>query len=633
MKTIITNPIYGEVSPRLAHNVLADPQLKYGLRTAYNIMISRNMEMTSRPPTHDQGAMDDSGGSTLRSFQFRHEDGTFIILTFSNLKLSGVKEDGTAAFTTFTTTWTSADIALMDGARNEQFMIFVTPGKEPMLLKEVTGTFTWTTVQSEKTGDDDPAWHSTSDWPISVTFMIGRFLLLSPRHYYGSVAGDSLNWDLTTVTIDGDDVVTPSSAFSYNAADDIDSGFQWIRGGSLAFGGSPAGTWMMSNLEAPLNTQNPNIKNYSSIGTYNVPAADISGGFVYFCNDGVTARIFAVGPNGPINTIVNPYAKHFFEESKPKRMVFQRTPDTILWILLENGTMVTFAMDDTRRAWTRFVTDGFINDIWLCKDNTHEYLYMDVERGSDRRMERIENIDPIAEVFIADGLFSFTADPAKEIESHTAYNGDPDPVATYTITAHGFSEDQMLKIIGIEDEDFAIAKGVTTNTFRLIRTDGTSFRMSLGDDFSVRDVLETVTIPHYANKTVDVYADGYFSIKDVDAAGLIVFDAPGSVVILGLPYQCYIAPRSFVDIQEEFIASVNRINPRVYKTRSILYGNDSEHLNEKHLITPEGDSFSGSVQDLPIKGGMNHECTFYVGGQRTPFIMTSCIIDIEVGAN
>jgi len=56
-------------------------------------------------------------------------------------------------------------------------------------------------------------------------------------------AGDSLNWDLTTVTIDGDVVVTPSSAFSYNAADDIDSGFQWIRGGNMAFGGSPAGTW------------------------------------------------------------------------------------------------------------------------------------------------------------------------------------------------------------------------------------------------------------------------------------------------------------------------------------------------------------------------------------------------------
>ena len=645
-RDLITSPVYGEVSPRLATNVFADQELKAGLRKAYNVMISRNGEVVSRPPTHDVCDIGVEAGITARSFQFRLPSGEFLLLTFT-YQLCTIRSSSTGTtLLTFTTDWDATDIEPMDGCNYENDMIFVTPAKEPMLLQydPDAQTFDWATLASKKAGTDDPPWHATQEWPISVSFMIGRFVLVSKRHYYGSKAGDVLNWDIKVTTAAGDDVVTPSSAFSFNIADDLDSGFEWVRGGQMVFGGSPAGVWMMSNLSTPVNTQNPEIKNYSSIGCYGVPAVSITGGELYFCNDGITVKLFAVGPQGYTNQIMNPYSKHFFEEAPPKRMVFQRTPDTIVWILRTDGVLITFTLDEKRRAWTKLELDGEVKDIWLGKSNTREFLYIDIERPNGRRIERFENVDPFYEQIIADQMVYTKVGDAKPIEmTSPGLLGDSGP-AIFKVTAHGYENGDIVRTVGIEPT-YAYITDKTDDSFQLQLENQQWLTIEVGSDFSVQAASFEFTFPQYKNLEIDVYADGYFYSVEVADDGLVKLPVPGSEIYMGIPYKCYIQPRSFIDIHGNFPATINKIHPRVYKTCALLYGRTEEELSSKNL-TSEGEEslllagginynrcYTGTVRDLAIVGGMDYECSFTLGSTRTPFVMSSCVVEIEVGGS
>ena len=631
---ILSGYTHGEVSPRQAHGLLYDQQLMSSLRAARDVLISRNLEVTIRPPTIDQGALVHTGGAVTRSFQFRLPDGNFTIITFSNLKLEQFVVGSEDTFTPITTLWDNTDIAAMDGKQHENDMLFTTPAKEPLLFQLTPGTpdtYALTTVQLGKAGTNDPAWHATSDWPWTVSWMIGRFILLSPRKYYGSNIATSANgvldWDVVFKTVDGESIVKAGSAFEFDAADDLDSGFHWIRGGSMAFAGSPAGVWMLSNYDNALDATNPNIKNYSSVGTYNVPAADLDGVMAYFANDGVTMKTFAVTPEGPLNVEMNPYAKHFFEDSKPVRMVYQRTPDTILWILRENGTLVSFSGDQKRQAWCLHTTEGTIKDIWLGKDNTNEYLYMDIDRVTDRRVERFGEVDPFLNSYFADGLITEESTGEVPIESMAA-GGSGEGV--YTITGHGFSGGEVVRTVGLDDQ-YAYIVYIDADSFSLERPNLTLIEASLGYAFSIDPAVLDYTAAHLANKTLDVYGDGYYSSITADGSGKVTFEIPASDFAIGLPYTGYIQPRSFINIHGAYKATVNKIQPRLYRTKGIVYGQNGL-TDEKDLIPTDGDDFSGSVE-LSIPGGMDHDCTFYVGGRRSPFTMLSCIVELSVGEN
>ncbi len=55
--------------------------------------------------------------------------------------------------------------------------------------------------------------------------------------------------------------------------------------------------------------------------------------------------------------------------------------------------------------------------------------------------------------------------------------------------------------------------------------------------------------------------------------------------------------------------------------------------NETQIIDGEGNPFTGSVRDLRVGGGMDDDCTFLVGGRRTPFVISSILVMITVGEN
>lgn len=632
-RDVVIHPVLGEISPRLASNVMVDQALKRGLKEAHNVIISRNIEVVSRPPTQDVGPVPDSGGDVCRSFAFRLIDGTYTIITFSALVITQTVVGSEPTFTPQTTTWSNTDIAAMDAMQYEQTFIAVTPGKEPETFILSGSTYIWATLESVKTGATVPPWHAASDWPRSIGFMIGRTILVSPRKYYGSVAGDILDYDISEVTVDMQVIITAASAFSYNAADDLDQGFHFIKGGTFAFGGSPAGVWMMSNLQKGLDAQNPNLKNHNSEGTYNVKPVDTHAGMVYFTNDGVTLKNFTVSQEGAlINDELNKYSKHLFEDSKPVRMVYQRTPDKTIWILKDDGTLVAFIYDELRQASLPIDVGGFINDIWLGKDNTSEYLYIDVTREEDRRIEIFDDLYPYDFDYLVDGQIVSEEEAAKDVASYSeGLNGE----GIYTITGHSYTTDQLITITGLNSIPTGSIVYLTGDTFNIKLPNQSLIPYSEGKPDSVRKAVDEVTYAHLANQTIDVYQDGYYSSLPADATGKILLTLPSSVVVVGFPYECYIQPPSFSDKTLQHVAEVSKIHPKVLDCKALMWGRTYDEMirNENNYIQPDGTGRTGTIRDLDVGGGHDDECTFYLGARRVPFVMSSCIVDINIGGN
>lgn len=633
-REVTITPLFGEISDRMAPSVFGNNELRYGLREAVNVLVSRNMEVAIRPPTHDVGATPNATTDQVaRSFQFRMPDGNFTILTFTALKLTQTVVGSETTFTAITTTWTDADILVMDAAQNEEIMIFVTAAKEPMTLIYTT-SFAWATLESVKTSTNATPWYTDTDWPVSISFMIGRFIAVSPRKYYGSaiVAGEQtgLEWDISTKTVDGETLVMAGSAFGFNAADDLDSGFTYIKGGSLAFGLSPSGVWMMSNYTDGLNATNPNIKNYNTEGSYPVKPEDINGTMVYFASDGTTLKTFGVTPEGPINFEINKYSKHIFEYSKPVKMVYQRIPDTILWILRDDDTVIAFTRDETRQAWSHVETLGNVKDIWLGKDNTQEYLYLDVERARDRRIERIQTIDPLDAPYHGDDIVMLSEAAARTPTSET---DDGTGGGKYTIVGHGWSGTELVRLIGVSEYTYGNIVYVDVNTIQIVLPNANYLAYGTGTDFDIRDAVESVTIAHYASQDVDVLADGYLTSLTANDSGVITLNTPASEILVCLPYYAYIQPQSFMNIHLFHKASVSKIFPRVYMSNVLLYGKADtppESLTSVHL---DSDGFTGYVPNLPIQSGVDYECSYRIGGKGLPFILVSCFAEIEVGEN
>lgn len=241
-------------------------------------------------------------------------------------------------------------------------------------------------VGDEFDGLTAPNWKGTI--PVSVAFMLSRFIFVGRNSYYGSEAGAPFGFsyrELASQEESTETIVTSSSAYYYIADNQDDSGFKWIRGGLFAMGGSARGAWIMSNFETGLDATNPNIKNYSGYGAADLPAVYIDGFFFYFDASNRSPRIFTVDSNGPTSIAVGEYSEQIFKNRTPKQIVLQTVPQNIIWILMDDGELVSFQHEQTteKKAWAEHsIRNSVIESIGMhddrhlvCLVNRNGYRY------------------------------------------------------------------------------------------------------------------------------------------------------------------------------------------------------------------------------------------------------------------
>ena len=92
--------------------------------------------------------------------------------------------------------------------------------------------------------------------------------------------------------------------------------------------------------------------------------------------------------DGYNSTDMSILAEHLTEGTRIKRWVYPQEPWSLVWIVLDNGTVLTVTVEQEQQvaAWSRHVFNGPVRDIAAAGSDTQEEIFMLVGDGEDARL-------------------------------------------------------------------------------------------------------------------------------------------------------------------------------------------------------------------------------------------------------
>jgi hypothetical protein len=641
---------YGEVDPEVAHD-MSDGENFKGCRKFRNVFLTKNSVIVNRCGTRDRGAATSSGNT--KSFTFAHSNGQCTIVEFTALRIKGI--DGLGALNT-ATAFVEADIPKVDAvvvpplnSADSEYMVIVCEGYEPKALSFNRSTLVWSYADLSSLATGTPWWDAVSgdvsgEYPVSVGYCVQRLIFVTKSWFCGTCSSDPFNFNETAPTDTDTYTYASGSAFHYQASEDSDSGFRWVRSANHVMGGSPRGAWLLSNYTNVLDQQNPNMKNLSQSGAWKTPGIAVDSSFIYFAGDGSTCKSITVSgdsTNGVSITasVMNKLFSSKFRLDRPKKNVYQNSPDTIMWVLTEAGKLYSLGIGESKLSWTyhELPTGVVVSDICLySNEEGDEKLYLWVTRNGNKRVEVLDHIFPFdAECFFDDySTFDYSASSVLI----SGESSDVDGSAKYTATAHGFVTNDVVKVTGIPDlsNEICYIYKIDNDTFKIAKSSGAYVEYGLYESgMSVTPAVKEITYPRFANQTVLTLQNGYFERIDADPTGKLVFSMPVVTFFVGYDYQAYIVPRSF---QKELGTSKGQIRQlfvRVWNTKGFFFGEsiDGTLKNSSPLKEEDGESveFTGLTRGLNWATGMNYEVSCVIKAGYTPMAISMFMVELNFG--
>ena len=122
-------------------------------------------------------------------------------------------------------------------------------------------------------------------------------------------------------------------------------------------------------------------------------------------------------------------ANHLFDGKVIKTLAYQQEPYSIIWVLLEDGTVLscTYLRQQQVIAWTPMDFGGQVKSIAVCSTGTEEHLYLAVKRKNGTFVEkmptRLLTSDP-KECFFVDCGRTYRGEPATVISGLDYLEGE-----------------------------------------------------------------------------------------------------------------------------------------------------------------------------------------------------------------
>lgn len=229
---------------------------------------------------------------------------------------------------------------------------------------------------------------------------------------------------------------------------------------------------------------------------------------------------------------------------------YQREPDSILWIVRNDGELLSLTYNKAQQvyAWAHHDTDGYFESCATIPGETSDEVWFVVRRtigaSVKRYVERFSTIisdDPRQQFYVDSGL---TLDVPLSI--YTITNTLPVQIS---VIAHGLQPGDLVDVSDVvgmtemNDNRYEVFE-VNENNFTLkdmdtgVVIDSTGFEVYVSGGY-VRKVVSTISgLSHLEGETVSVLADGGVQESQVVASGAITLASPASIVHVGLPYIC-----------------------------------------------------------------------------------------------
>ena len=311
-----------------------------------------------------------------------------------------------------------------------------------------------------------------------------------PSTFFASRIGYFNNMNVSAIT-QADDAIT------FNVvADDVNE-IRDMKSQKDLFLFTSSGVWRVATGESLVfSVDNISAEEQESWGVSNIRALKIGKSFIYVQDGGRAVRDLqdTIEDNGFSGDDLTLLAKHLFEEATIVEWAYARDPDSILWCVMDDGTVnaLTYLRKHQIWAWSHHTTDGLFKSVETITETTSEYgVYFVVERtiegttGSTstmRYVERLKNRD------VLDIKDSFFVDSGLSLDNPVTVSGATaaKPVVV-TAPAHGFTDADFV--------DFAEVGGMTelndnrykignkaTNTFELYNRTGTTYTITAASE-------------------------------------------------------------------------------------------------------------------------------------------------------
>ena len=342
-----------------------------------------------------------------------------------------------------------------------------------------------------------------------------------------------------------------------------------------------------------------NLKLQGSHGAAELAPVIIGNNLIYLQARGSIVRDLAYKRDsaGYAGKDLSIFAPHLFEGYQIVAWDYQEVPDSIVWVVRDDGALLglTYLPEHEVWGWHRHDTaSDTYEDVISVPEGDEDYVYVEVLRGTKRYIERFRSrrIDDVVDAFFVDS--GLTYDGRNLNASHTMtlsggvawlYTED----LTLTSSAAYFTANDVgnavVLTVGTDEVTCTILAYVspTVVTVQANKTVPVAFRnvaitvWSLAaDSFS--------GLYHLEGKTVNVLADGNVETPAVVTNGAISLQRPYSVVHAGLPITADIET---LDVDNENSAElrarkkiVKAVDLLIESSRGIWAGPDADHLRE-----------------------------------------------------
>jgi len=292
------------------------------------------------------------------------------------------------------------------------------------------------------------AWSNTTGWPTCVSFFQERLFFAAttskPATLWGSRSGDFPVFSTTNTLGE----VIDDSGLNFTLATDQVNAIRWLFSEKRLQIGTADGPFMLSagrNFEA-ITPTNATISRETTDGTADERPIGASRTTLYIDRSRRKLRELGYDYNidGYSSIDLNLLAEHI-TAGYIKQIVYARSPDNLVWALLQNGELRCMTYEKTQEviAWHRHIIGGTNTEVKSIgvvpkSDESEEILYMVVQRtinGTTKQyVEYLEaQFDSAKGDVVEDAFF---------VDSGLSYNG----AATTTISGLGHLEGETVQV-------------------------------------------------------------------------------------------------------------------------------------------------------------------------------------------
>ena len=506
------------------------------------------------------------------------------------------------------------------------------------------------------------SWSDYRGWPACVIFFSDRLIwgctTTEPQTWWASNTGDYTNFVVYSPLLDTDSI---TSNFLSRELNDIRYA---IALNEIIFL-TGASEWVVGPISSggafTPSTVHQSCQGYR--GSAYVNPAIVGNRAIYVQPKGTIVRDlgYSYDVDGYTGDDLTLFSRHLFEGHKITRMAYQQEPDSIVWMVRDDGVLLsmTYLREQKMLAWAKHDTDGTFEDVCCISSDDEDEIWFVIKRDGKRYIERLTTgitPDDSQDCFCVDCGLKY--DNPLSIEAISLDN----PIMI-TITGHGLSDGDLVDISDVtwksDWDDYGnetqpdqlntwryMVADATTDTFTLQDEDGndidgTSFNAYVSGGYVRKAVTTIAGLDHLEGKEVAVLANGFVVNDLVVSEGQITLETAASRVVVGLPYICDLETMDTV-FQTQNGAMQNKkvkiveVTFNFDKSRGGWYGPDSDNLQE---IVQRSDEASGIPISLITDESINIMNSGFEDGGRVffrqidplPVTILSITGDVQLG--